>query len=61
MGKRIWKRFLATFRLDLDAVCELSRDRGLDDDYHDYPDDIHGEPWHFAELQCKRCGKKFTI
>lgn len=59
--RRFWRWFLAFFRLDMDAVCELSAGRGLYDDYHDYPDDIFGEPYHFTTLQCVRCGKKFTI
>jgi hypothetical protein len=53
--------FLARFRLSMAAVCEMSRGRGPRDDYHDYPDDEHGKPWHFVVLRCKRCGKEFTI
>ena len=60
MIRRFLKWIGARFRLDLDAVCELSRGRGLND-YHDYPDSEHGEPWHFVTLKCKRCGKEFTI
>jgi hypothetical protein len=30
-------------------------------DYHDYPDDIDGEPCHMTFLTCKRCGKRFLI
>lgn len=56
---RLW--FLAFFRLDMEAVCEMSRGRGLYDDYHDYPDTDARYPWHMAELRCKRCGKKFSI
>lgn len=51
--------FLAWFRLDLDMVCKLSHGRTRD--FHDYPDDIIGEPWHFGPLTCKRCGKEFYI
>ena len=58
--KRLWMVFLAFFRLSESAVCEMSKGHGLHD-YHDYPDDIHGEPWHFTTLTCKRCGKDFTI
>jgi len=61
MLRRLWLWFLARFRLSPRAVCEMSRGRGPGDDYHDYPDDIHGQPWHFVELECKRCGKKFFI
>jgi hypothetical protein len=59
--KRIWRRFLAYWRLDLKAVCEESAGRGLYDDYHDYPDGIAGEPWHFYTHTCRRCGKGFCI
>jgi hypothetical protein len=61
MVYRWWRWFLARFRLDLTTVCEMSRGRGLHDDYHDYPDDVLGEPAHFVTLTCKRCGKTFTI
>lgn len=60
MFKNLWRRFLAFYRLDLDVVCEMSHGKGLVD-YHDYPDDIHGKPYHFVTLTCKRCGKAFTI
>jgi hypothetical protein len=43
-----------------DAVCALSVGKGLAD-YHDYPDSVEGQPWHFHELTCKRCGKRFGI
>ncbi len=42
------------------AVCEQSAGKGLYD-YHDYPDDEHGQPWHFVPLRCKRCGKEFFL
>lgn len=58
--KRFWRWFLARFRLSPDAVCDMSLGMGLVD-YHDYPDSFEGEPWHFAVLTCKRCGKQFTI
>jgi hypothetical protein len=57
---RAWRWFLARFRLDMDAVCEMSRGRGLDD-FHDYPDTAHGYPDHFGTLTCVRCGKEFVI
>lgn len=53
-----WQRMLAHFRLSLAAVCAEST--GFRD-YHDYRDDALGKPWHFVELTCERCGKKFTI
>lgn len=59
--RRIWLWFLARFRLSDEAVCEMSKGRGLFDDFHDYPDDEAGEPCHFAILKCKRCGKEFYI
>lgn len=58
----LWfKRFLAWYRWDLDLVCELSKDKGPFNDYHDYPDDPQGQPWHWTKLKCKRCGKGFYI
>lgn len=53
--------YLARFRLDLAMVCEMSKGRGTHDDFHDYPDSEHGQPWHFVEMKCKRCGKAFYI
>lgn len=55
---RLIKWFLAYFRLSSTAVCEISRGNK---DYHDYHDDRHKQPWHFVELECERCGKKFYI
>jgi hypothetical protein len=57
---KLWRKFLALFRLDLSAVCDQSAGMGLID-YHDYPDSQHGEPWHFYVMTCRRCGKQFTI
>lgn len=59
--KRLLVSFLAYFRLSDRAVCEASKGRGPYEDFHDYVDDVHGEPWHFADLKCKRCGKVFQI
>ena len=56
-----FRRVIARFRWNKRLVCEQSVGRGLHDDYHDYPDSIEGQPWHFVELTCKRCGKKFVI
>ena len=36
--QRLWLWFLARFRLSMPAVCEMSKGRGLHDDYHDYHD-----------------------
>jgi len=60
MIKRFARWIQARFRLNVFAVCEASASCGIVD-YHDYPDSIEGEPWHFVLLTCKRCGKKFTI
>ena len=59
--KYLYKYLSAYFRWDLDAVCELSKGRGLADDFHDYPDSTLGEPAHFYTHICKRCDKSFTI
>jgi hypothetical protein len=59
--KRLWMLFLARFRLNLKAVCEMSKDRGPYVDYHDYPDSADCLPIHFEEMTCVRCGKKFFI
>jgi hypothetical protein len=60
MMRRLWKWFLARFRLSQKAVCEMSQGCGLFDDYHDYPDD-GGLPCHFVLMRCKFCGKEFMI
>lgn len=59
---RRWRRrFLAYFRLDLEAVCEMSEGRLPESDYHDWKDSTLGAPWHMTTHYCKRCGKAFTI
>ena len=58
--RRLWIVLLAKLNLSDAAVCEASRGMGLVD-YHDYTDGIVGQPWHFYEHTCRRCGKKFTI
>jgi hypothetical protein len=55
---RQWRRFLAFWRLNLNAVCEMS---DSEHEYHDYPDDEQGQPWHFIALTCKRCSREFYI
>lgn len=61
MFRRLYRWFLARFRLNLRVVCEESVGRGPHEDFHDYPDDEIGDPMHFAEMRCKRCGKVFYI
>jgi hypothetical protein len=61
MFHRLWRRFLARFRLSMTAVCEESKGRGLYNDYHDYGDSEDGLPWHFVVMRCVRCGKEFII
>lgn len=58
MIRRTWMWFLAFFHLSDAAVCEMSSGKR---DYHDYHDDEQGQPWHFIELECKRCRKRFYI
>ena len=55
------RRLLARLRWSQRAICEESQGRGLYDDFHDYPDTVHGEPWHFTDLTCRHCGKQFRI
>lgn len=61
MFRKLWRWFLARYRLDLQVVCEESRGLGPFSDYHDYDDDELGYPFHFVALRCKRCGKEFWI
>ena len=60
MFRRLWRKLLASLRLDLQVVCEESAGWGLVD-YHDYPDTEHGQPFHMGTDRCKRCGKEFTM
>ena len=60
MFRRLRRRFLARFRLDLRVVCEESAGRGLVD-FHDYPDTASGQPFHCGTDFCKRCGKEFIM
>lgn len=61
MFRKVWRWFLAKFRLNMQAVCEQSAGLGPHEDYHDYPDDIYGTPAHFVLMTCKRCGKRFYM
>jgi hypothetical protein len=58
---RYWRLFLAFTRLDDSAVCEMSAGRGLEDDFHDFPDSTLPYPDHFMVHTCMRCGKLFCI
>ncbi len=58
--RKLWRWFLAQFRLNLRVVCEESIGMGPFD-YHDYPDADPPLPYHFVELKCVRCGKGFRI
>jgi hypothetical protein len=57
----LWKFFKAWFRIDLDAVCEMSKGRGPLDDFHGWEDGVIGKPWYLYRHTCKRCGKVFEI
>lgn len=61
--RRAWLWFLAWTRLSAWAVCEMSAERGVYDDFHDYPDARDGEryPMHGHTYNCRRCGKEFCI
>ncbi len=61
MFRDLWRWIQARFRLDMDVVCEMSKGRGPCEDFHDYPDDVNGQPIHWHEMTCKRCGKNFFI
>ena len=52
------KKFFGRWTMTPEEICEFSKGPK---DYHDYPDDIHGQPFHMVDLKCKRCGKKFQI
>lgn len=58
---RFWRWFLAYWRLDKRAVCEMSVGRNMFNDYHDYWDADPAIPTHFHILHCRRCGKPFVI
>jgi hypothetical protein len=53
--------FLAWTRLSPAAVCEMSRGREPNADFHDYKDGTIKDPMHFYTYTCERCGKAFTI
>lgn len=57
---KLFRKIIAFLRLNDQIVCKESKNKDLID-YHDYPDSIEGEPWHFVKLTCKRCNKQFTI
>jgi hypothetical protein len=58
--RALWRWLLAAFRLDLGAVCEASKGRPLDNDFHTWRDADTAdtlEPLH----RCRRCGKTFVF
>lgn len=57
----IIRKIVAIFRWNLRIVCEESAKINSMYDYHDYPDDKFGYPWHLIVMICKRCGKKFIM
>lgn len=59
--KVLLKLIKAMYRIDMDAVCEMSKGKGLHNDYHEYTDSYTPYPMHFHTYTCKRCGKQFTI
>ena len=59
--KRAWRLFLAYYRIDMAAVCEMSAGRLPELDFHNWKDSTDGAPWHMHLHTCRRCGKKFTI
>jgi hypothetical protein len=58
---KLIRKIIAILRLNKRIVCEESAKIDSMWDFHDYPDDEIGEPWHFIVMTCKRCGKKFVI
>ena len=63
---RLWRRFLAFFRISDRAICEESIGLGEHNDYHDYPDGVErlmgiDGAMHFYRYTCARCGKRFQI
>jgi hypothetical protein len=59
--RRVARRFLASTRLSLGAVCAESASLGRFD-YHTYADDVDGVPWHTrGGARCRRCGKWFRL
>lgn len=59
--KHAWRWFLAYYRLNMAAVCEMSAGRLPELDFHDRHDSTTPVPWHQFTHHCKRCGKAFTI
>ena len=55
---KTWRTFLAFFRLNLSAVCEMSAGKGMYD-YHYWTDGEWNTPLFFFPQVCRRCGKKF--
>ncbi len=58
--RRWWLLFLAWFHFSEYAVCEMSKDRGPYNDFHDWYDSDTG-PFHMSEHHCSRCNTGFYI
>lgn len=56
---RWWRRFLAYYRLSLEAVCEESAGRKWWEDFHTSADSDTDELNDHGLLKCRRCGKEF--
>jgi hypothetical protein len=58
--KLIVRKSIALLHLSDKIVCEESANMGHYD-FHDYPDDEEGYPFHMTLLKCRRCRKRFFI
>lgn len=59
--RRLWRWVQARFHWNDLAVCEMSVDREVYNDFHDYCDSEEKVPMHFHAYTCVRCGKEFII
>ena len=55
---KTWRAFLAFFRLDLSAVCEVSDGMGMFDLHDERDSDWNWQLCPYPQV-CRRCGKKF--
>ena len=56
-----WLWLAAFFRWSETAICEMSRGRDGNVDFHDWQDSEAFSPLHFTDHKCVRCGKEFTL